>query len=116
METIAAKVYIKTDAAGRITGCEGGYTTPKDLAGWIEIEEGPPCDRLNLAQSHYFDGGLYTMDGIPRYKYADGKCSLRLDSEIAEDRETIPAAPSQLDSIEAQAAYTAMMTNTLLEG
>lgn len=110
-----SKVYIKTDTAGRITNCDGGYTTPKDLTGWTYIDSGND-DKYNLCQSHYFDGGLYTMDGIPRYKYADGKCSLRLDSEIAEDREAIPAAPSQLDSIEAQAAYTAMMTNTLLEG
>ena len=117
MKKVKSKVYIKTDAAGRIVNCEGDYTTPKDLTGWIEIEEGPPCDRLNLAQSHYFDGGLYTMDGIPRYKYADGKCGLRTNAEIESDRAAIPAPPpSQLDSVEAQAAYTAMMTETLLEG
>lgn len=112
-----AKVYIKTDSRTppRVTACEGGYTTPADLTGWVEIDDGTG-DRYNLCQSHYFEGGLYTMDGIPRYKYADGVCSLRLDSEIAEDRETIPAAPSQLDSIEAQSTYTAMMTDTLLEG
>lgn len=110
-----SKVYIKTDAAGRITSCDGGCTTPKDLTGWIKIDDGTG-DRYNLCQSHYFDGGLYTMEGIPRYKYADGKCSLRTNAEIEADRAAIQAAPSQLDSIEAQAAYTAMMTNTLLEG
>ena len=109
------KVYIQTDDAGRVARCEGGYTKPADLTGWTYIDEGNG-DKYNLCQSHYFDGGLYTMGGIPRYKYADGKCSLRLDSEIAEDREAIPAAPSQLDSIEAQSTYTAMMTETLLEG
>lgn len=31
-------------------------------------------------------------------------------------QEPVVSPPSQLDSIEAQAAYTAMMTNTLLEG
>lgn len=111
-----SKVYIKTDTAGKITRCEGGYTAPKDLTGWTYIDEGNG-DRYNLCQSHYFDGGLYTMEGIPRYKYADGVCSLRSDAEIDADRASIPApGPSQLDSIEAQAAYTAMMTNTLLEG
>ena len=34
---------------------------------------------------------------------------------IEDDGEPEPA-PTQLDRIEAQAAYTAMMTNTLLEG
>lgn len=37
------------------------------------------------------------------------------DYEIIDDGEPEPA-PSQLDRIEAQAAYTAMMTDTLLEG
>jgi hypothetical protein len=111
-----SKVYIQTDASGRIARCEGGYTTPADMTGWVEIDEGTG-DRYNLCQSHYFDGGLYTMDGIHRYKYADGKCSLRSDAEIDADRASIPAPiPSQLDSVEAQSTYTAMMTETLLEG
>lgn len=116
METIASKVYIQTDASGRITRCEGGYTTPTDLTGWECIDEGTG-DHYNLCQSHYFDGGLYTMDGIPRYKYVDGKCSLRTNADIQADRAAIPApGPPQLDSVEAQSIYTAMMTDTLLEG
>ncbi|KAF5057857.1 hypothetical protein DSECCO2_352670 [anaerobic digester metagenome] len=115
METIASKVYIQTDASGRITRCEGGYATPADLTGWVEIDEGSG-DRYNLCQANYFDGGLRTIDGIPRYKYADGKCSLRANAEIESDRVAIPAPPSQLDSVEAQSTYTAMMTDTLLEG
>jgi hypothetical protein len=111
-----SKVYIQYDAYGRITRCEGGYVTPADLTGWVEIDGGTG-DRYNLCQSHYFDGGLYTMDGIPRYKCADGVCSLRSDAEIDADRAAIPAPPpSQLDSVEAQSTYTAMMTETLLEG
>lgn len=35
---------------------EGEYSLPADLTGWTLIEEGVPCDRLNLAQSHYLDG------------------------------------------------------------
>lgn len=111
-----SKVYIQCDTSGRITRCEGGYTTPQDLTGWTQIDEGVG-DKFNLCQSHYFDGGLYTADGIPRYKYADGVCRLRTDEEIEADRAAIPApGPSQLDSVEAQSIYTAMMTDTLLEG
>lgn len=111
-----SKVYIQTDTAGRITNCDGGYTTPKDLTGWTYIDSGND-DKYNLCQSHYFDGGLYTMEGIPRYKYADGKCRLRTNADIEADRAAIPApGPSQLDSVEAQSIYTAMMTDTLLEG
>lgn len=116
MKTMKSKVYIQTDSYGRITSCEGGYTTPADLTGWTYIDTGNG-DKYNLCQSHYFDGGLYTMEGIPRYKYADGKCSLRSDAEIDAGRASIPAPPpSQLDSVEAQSTYTAMMTETLLEG
>lgn len=79
-------VYIKTDKQGRITRCEGEYTLPSDLDGWTLIEEGQPCDRLNLAQSHYFDGGLYTMDGICRYVWDGEQCVLRSEDELDADR------------------------------
>ena len=88
MKIQKSKVYIQIDSQNRIIRCEGGYTTPSDLTGWIQIDEGIG-DNYNLCQSHYFDGGLYTLDGIPRYKYVDGICSLRLDSEIEADRAAI---------------------------
>ena len=69
MEELQSKVYIQTDAEGRIIRCEGGYTTPADLTGWTLVEEGSPCDRLNLAQSHYLDGPLYDDQGRPRYRW-----------------------------------------------
>lgn len=87
--TPKSKVYIQTDAQNRITRCEGGYTTPSDLTGWLEFDGGYG-DRFNLCQSHYFDGGLYTMDGICRYKYVGGMEAIRDDSEIAADRAAIP--------------------------
>lgn len=80
-----SKVYIKIDQENRITRCEGGYTTPADLTEWMQIDEGAG-DRHNLCQSHYFAGGLYTKDGIPRYKLEDGAPVLRSEEEIAEDR------------------------------
>ena len=111
-----SKVYIQTDAEGRILRCDGGYTTPADLTGWIEIDEGTG-DKYNLCQSHYLNGGLYTMQGIPRYKYEGGACVLRSEAEIAADRDALPKPqPSQLDRVEAQATYTAMMTDTMMEG
>ena len=84
-----SKVYIKTDTEGRILRCEGGYTTPADLTGWTEIDDGYG-DRYNLCQSHYFDGGLYTLDGVPRYKLADGAPALRTEEEIAAEQAALP--------------------------
>ena len=110
-----SKVYIQTDTEGRILRCEGGYTTPSGLTDWTEIDEGTG-DRYNLCQSHYFDGGLYTMDGIPRYKYENNTVVLRTEAELSTDRANIPEpAPTQLDRVEAQVTYTAMVTDTLLE-
>lgn len=37
-----SRVYIKTDDQGRIIRCEGEYTLPSNLDGWVLIEEGPP--------------------------------------------------------------------------
>ena len=103
-----SKVYIQTDADGRILRCEGGYTTPDDLTGWLEIDEGNG-DRYNLCQSHYFDGGLYTMDGIPRYRWDGEKAVLRSEEELEADRAAIPdSKPSKtvedrLTAMEAEA-------------
>ncbi len=89
MNEIKSRVYVKLDEQDRITRCEGGYATPRDIAGWTYIDEGTG-DRYNLCQSHYFDGGLYTTDFIPRYKLVDGKPVLRTDEEIEADRKARP--------------------------
>ena len=80
-----SKVYIQTDEHGRIIRCDGGYTTPADLTDWTEIDEGTG-DRYNLCQSHYFTGGLYTMDGIPRYRWDGTQAVERTNEELEKDR------------------------------
>ena len=90
-------VYIKADDRNRIVRCEGEYTLPSDLDGWILIDEGEPCDKRNLAQSHYFDGGLYTMDGIYRYKWDGSAAVLRTEEELEADRAALPAPPPTTD-------------------
>lgn len=93
MEETKSKVYVLLDSQNRIIRCEGQYTLSniQSIDEWTLIEEGTPCDRLNLAQSHYFDGGLYTMDGICRWKYVDGAAVLRTVAELEADRSAIPA-------------------------
>ena len=116
IEIQKSRVYILLDAQNRITRIEGEYSLPSDLTGWVLIDEGYG-DRYSLAQSHYLDGGLYTTQGIPRYKYDGGACVLRSEEELAADRDALPKPqPSQLDRVEAQATYTAMMTDTMMEG
>lgn len=118
MENIETKsrVYALLDAENRVTRIEGEYSLPADLDGWTLIEEGVPCDRLNLAQSHYLDPPLYTEDGLLAWRYDTGELVLRTDEELEAERSALPEpAPSQLDRIEAQTTYTALMTDTLLE-
>ena len=103
-----SKVYIQTDTEGRILRCEGGYTTPVDLAGWTYIDEGTG-DRYNLCQGNYFQGGLYTMDGIPRYRWDGSAAVLRTDEEMEADRAAIPdpkpskTVEARLTALEAEA-------------
>ena len=92
-EITLSSVYIQTDESGRIIRCDGGYTTPADLNGWTKIDEGTG-DRFNLCQSHYFEDGLYTEDGIPRYKLEDGHPVERTDAEIEADR--VPILEAQI--------------------
>lgn len=73
-----SRVYVLPDDQNRVTRLEGEYSLPADLTGWILIEEGPPCDRLNLAQSHYLDGPLYDYHGRPRYQW-DGVALQAID-------------------------------------
>ena len=118
-------VYIKTDEQGRIVRCEGEYTLPSDLSGWILIDEGEPCDKRNLAQSHYFDGGLYTMDGIPRYRWDGSAAVLRTEAELEADRAAIPepkpskTVEARLTALEAEAEQAKAdreALNTMLGG
>ena len=90
MQTSKSRVYVLTDAQGRITRIEGEYTLPVDLTDWVLVEEGAPCDRLNLAQTHYLDNPMYTQDGVMRYKLEGGKVVERTAEEIEADKAKLP--------------------------
>lgn len=98
-----SKVYVLIDDKLRIIRCDGGYTTPSDLTEWVQIDEGTG-DRYNLCQSHYFDGGIYTIDGIPRYKLVDGVPVLRSEEEIAADRDSTTEPPEPSGDLEERVA------------
>ncbi|MEA4992353.1 MAG: hypothetical protein VB060_00775 [Oscillibacter sp.] len=111
-----SKVYIKTDTRipPCVTACEGGCTEPPDLTDWELIDQGTG-DRYALCQTHYFPGGLYTLDGICRYKYVDGACILRTDAEIEADRAAIPAAaPTASEKLRADVDFLSAMTGVQL--
>ncbi len=84
-------VYVLTDEFGRIISVNSSAFLT-DAEGWTAIDDGNG-DRFHHAQGNYFAGGLYTFDGIPRYKLVDGQTVERSDAEIQADRpDPLPAA------------------------
>lgn len=88
MDENKSKVYIKIDSKNLIIRCEGGYTMGNidNIDEWILIDEGSG-DKYNLCQSLYFEGGLFTENGICRYKF-NGVPVLRSPVEMEADRKT----------------------------
>lgn len=113
-----SKVYVQINSQNLILRCEGGYTTPEDLTGWIQIDEGIG-DRYSLCQSHYFEDGLYTEDGIPHYQLVDGAPLLRTEEEIQADcQDPLPQAKAnrQAENKTALASWLAVHPLTWVDG
>lgn len=112
-----SRVYILTDEAGRVLRLEGEYSLPADLTGWTLIEEGEPCDRLNLAQSHYLPHPILTHDGLYRYKLADGQIVERSEEELEEERAELPdhePEPTETEQLRADVDFLAAMAGVTL--
>ena len=104
MQTPKSRVYVQTDETGCVLRLEGEYSLPADLEGWVLIEEGEPCDRLNLAQSHYLEAPLY--DGaVPRYKLEDGVLVERTADEIEADKAKLPKPVIPKTNAELESEY-----------
>ena len=82
-------VYVRADGQSRILEANSSAFLT-DTTGWTAIDEGLG-DKYHHAQGNYFDGDLYTDDGIPRYALTDGAPALRSDEEIEADRAAMPA-------------------------
>lgn len=106
-------VYIRIDSDSRVIDVNSSAFIT-DTTEWIEIDSGY-SDKYHHAQGHYFDKPIYTDDGIPRYAYIDNEVVERTEEEIDADRVEPIELPTQLDMIEAQVMYTAIMTDTLIE-
>ena len=107
------KVYIKIDEKNRITAINSNAFL-SSFDGWLEIDSGYG-DKYHHAQGNYLEKPIMDDRGIYRYKYEDGKVIERTQAEMDAEYIEPTSTPSQLDIIEAQVTYTAMMTDTLLE-
>lgn len=77
-------IYIFVDDRNRIIDYKDGTTIPEDVTNWIFIPRNEK-EKYNLNQSHCFEGGLYTPDGIPMYKWEDDMVISRTADEVAAD-------------------------------
>ena len=100
METEKSKVYVLTDAEGRITCIDGGYTLSniKDFTDWVLIDEGYG-DKYNLCQGNYLPGPLTDERGIYRYKLVDGKPVERTQEEMDTDYVPPEVKPTDAERI-----------------
>ena len=106
------KVYVKLDENKVITQINSSIFL-KDTADWVEIDEGSG-DRYAHCQSNYLEKGLIDRNGKFNYKF-DNELVELTDEEKETFFPTSAPEPTQLDIIEAQVTYTAVMTDTLLE-
>lgn len=80
-------VYVQTDEQGRIIAVNSSAFVPAEWGTKIDSGFG---DKYHHAQGNYFPQPVYTDDGIPRYKLADGQAQERTEEEIQADRDSIP--------------------------
>lgn len=107
-------VYVQLNDDAYITSINSSAFLT-DVVGWIEIDSGFG-DKYHHAQGNYFECPIHTDYGAYRYKMVNGKPVECTTKEITQQENVeVISEPSQLDIIEAQVTYTAMMTDTLLE-
>ncbi len=115
MDEFYNKHYITTDAQSRIvSGWSDGPHPDRDTSGAICINE------QGGYQFRLFPGGeenppLYTMDGIPLYKWDGEQAIPRTEEEIAADRAAIPEPPpSPQEQLRADVDFLAAMQGVSL--
>lgn len=109
------KVYVKLNEDKCITSINSEiFLSNEEMQSMKNIDEGEG-DKYVHAQSQYLENGLIDKYGRYNYKFVEGKLV-----EVAEVDKPKVVAPEQQataqDKIEAQVMYTALMTDTLLEG
>lgn len=108
VETQRYSVFVKTDSNACIVSVNSSAFA--DAEWGIRIDEGTG-DKYYHAQGNYFSNGIYTDDGIPRYKLVDGAPELRTEEEIQADRpDPLPQAKADRQA-ENKAALASWLAN-----
>ena len=108
------KVYVSLQN-GYITAINSEiFLSNEEIQTMTEIDKGQG-DKYAHAQGLYLEKGLVDKYSRYNYKYADGKVIEVTEEDKPKIVEPEEQATTQ-DKIEAQVMYTALMTDTLLEG
>jgi len=109
------KHYITTDEQNRVTfAWSDGPSPDRDTAGAICINERGGY-QFRLSPDGEENPPIYTMDGIPLYKWDGEQVIQRAEEEIEADRAAIPAPPpSAQEQLRADVDYIAAIGGIVL--
>ncbi len=109
------KHYILIDHRNRITnGWSDGPIPEKDTAGAICIND-QGSYQFRLTPNGEENPPLYTMEGIPLYRWDGQTVQRRTDAEIAADTAALPTPPpSQMEHLRADIDFLAAMQGVTL--
>jgi len=115
MDYFYNKHYITTDSQGLITDYwSDGPNPDRDISDSICINEQGGY-QFRLFPGREENPSLYTMDGIPLYRWDGEKVVHRTAEEIAADREAIPEPPpSEQAQLRADVDFLAAMQGVSL--
>lgn len=107
------RYYLKTrDDGAIIDAFSDGPHNDKSTDGYIIFGQGGYQLRLTINGKQTEENPpLYTMEGIPLYKYVNGEIVNRGDAEIQSEIDMIPPpAPSAQEQLRADVDFIAVMT------
>lgn len=108
-------VFVAIDTNNYITSINSDiFLSQEEMDTMTKIDQGQG-DKYAHAQSQYLGKELVDEHGRHNYKFVAGKVVEVVEEEKPTIKEPEQQATAQ-DKIEAQVMYTALMTDTLLEG
>lgn len=107
------KIYAKLNANKNIIAVNSSAFL-ENVDEWVLIDSGFG-DKYHHAQGNYFDGGIFTHDGISLYHWDGVQVIKRTDEEIETERRNIPPAPMTTEELSLDLLTELNYRTTLLE-
>ena len=107
------EVYAKLNTQKNIVGVNSSAFL-ENVDEWVLIDSGFG-DKYHHAQGNYFDGGIFTYDDIPLYRWDGVRVIKRADEEIKAERGNIPPSPMTTGELALDLLTELNYRTTLLE-